>query len=789
MDLNKKKRQTLSVVLATYNEEKNLPSCLDSIKDLADEIVIVDGSSTDKTVDLAKKYKAKIKITTNKPNFHINKQMAIDMATKDWVLQLDADEHVSPELAQEIRQILDGSSLVLEEPKSKNEPLGSKNQDSKSINGFWMPRKNLFLGRFLMKGGQYPDYTLRFYKNGKGRLPQKDVHEQAEVSGKVGYLKSALLHYPYKSFSHYLRKWNLYNNLFATQIRDEQKNKNILEKLFYAFAYLVAKPGHWFLTTYFRHKGFIDGWQGFTFSLFSALRFPASYIKYVGVYKFWSIVIILIAAIIRFWNFPTRWGLGGDDARDAIIALEAIRRHELPLMGPFSSAGPFVFGGIYYWFIMFAYLILPFFVYAPWVLMAALSVLTVGLLMYLGKLLKEERLSIIIGILAAFSPQLVVRSLSLGPHTFIATFTTLTLICFLLLWQTKKRIFSFLMGIFVGLALSFHYQAINLLIFFPALLFVFSLSIRERLKAISFSFIGFLIPSFPLLFWDWRQGFANTRNILDYFLIGQYRIYVPNSWKLFLFKDIPSYWSFVVGNFGQIGFILFFSSVILFLIYFFKKKISGQFLVLWIIFFILIFVNRFYRGERSEGYLLYFLPFILIFTSFLINELFNFKNKIIRLIPVLIILIIIVCNFYYLIKVLNSKNYVAPLYKLSAYLSEQYPNTKFSIYDYKYKMYTSSTALSLIMGFEGKTNDNGKKIGVSCYGNKCSDGVPIITEKILLIQDLEKVKKSDFSGSKKIWFNVNYPSVYDELIGWLNKNELKSTFSLKNYIMERMGSI
>lgn len=271
------KKQTLSVVLATFNEEKNLASCLDSVKDIADEIIIVDGTSTDKTIEIAKKYGAKIKITTNKPNFHINKQMAIDMATKDWILQLDADEHISPELKDEILGILDEENRKLSE-----KPRATSHELRASYNGYWMPRKNLFLGRFLMKGGQYPDYTLRLYKNGKGRLPQKDVHEQAIVDGKVGYLKSALLHYPYKSFSHYLRKWNLYNNLLADQIKEEQKNKNIFEKLFYAFAYLVAKPGHWFLTTYFRHKGFMDSWQGLVFSLFSALRFPVSYIKYLS---------------------------------------------------------------------------------------------------------------------------------------------------------------------------------------------------------------------------------------------------------------------------------------------------------------------------------------------------------------------------------------------------------------------------------------------------------------------------------------------------------------------------
>ncbi|HVZ67444.1 MAG TPA: glycosyltransferase family 2 protein [Patescibacteria group bacterium] len=254
-------KQTISVVLATYNEESNLASCLDSIKSLADEIVIVDGESTDNTRDIAKQFGAKIIVTKNKPNFHINKQMGIDAAKSDWIFQLDADEHATPELNKEIIE-------KINEPKS-------------DIQGYWMPRKNYFLGRFLMKGGQYPDYTLRIYRKGKGRLPMKDVHEQAVVEGRVGHLKHALLHYPYSDFSHYYRKWNKYNDFFAHQIKEQVGNKNFFIQLFYAVLYLFIKPTHWFLTTYFRHKGFVDSWQGFIFSFFSALRFPCSYVKYI----------------------------------------------------------------------------------------------------------------------------------------------------------------------------------------------------------------------------------------------------------------------------------------------------------------------------------------------------------------------------------------------------------------------------------------------------------------------------------------------------------------------------
>lgn len=255
----------LSVAIATFNEEENLVRTLSSVKNLADEIVIYDGQSTDKTREIAKSFGAKVIVGKNYPIFHINKQKAIDACTSDWILQLDADEVVTPELAEEIKEVINNQQSII---------------NNQHINGYWLPRKNYFLGRFLMKGGQYPDYTLRLYCRGKGRLPQTDVHEQAEVDGKVEYLKNPLLHYPYKNFATYIKKWKRYNNLISKQIEEELKDKNSISKLGFGFGYLFIKPSHWFLTTYARHKGFMDSWQGFTFSLFSALRFPVSYIKH-----------------------------------------------------------------------------------------------------------------------------------------------------------------------------------------------------------------------------------------------------------------------------------------------------------------------------------------------------------------------------------------------------------------------------------------------------------------------------------------------------------------------------
>lgn len=247
----------LSAVLAVYNEEDNLSNCLNSIKDLADEIVIVDGGSKDKTLEIARSFNAKIIQTTNPQIFHINKNKAIDAASGDWILQLDADEVVTQELCKEIRQIISKES---------------------EINGFWIPRKNFFLNRFLKKGGQYPDYTLRLYKKGKGRLPGKDVHEQAIVYGKVGYLKSDLLHLRDKTFSNYFQRFNRYTDLFSRQLKEEGVKLTPLSFV----SFVLIKPLFWFLKAYLRHRGYVDGFPGFVFALFSSLRFPIAYFKLIN---------------------------------------------------------------------------------------------------------------------------------------------------------------------------------------------------------------------------------------------------------------------------------------------------------------------------------------------------------------------------------------------------------------------------------------------------------------------------------------------------------------------------
>lgn len=247
-------KTTLSIAIATYNEAENINRCLKAVSDWVDEIVIVDGKSSDDTVKIAKQYKkSKIISTDNKAMFHINKQMAIDACQSDWILQLDADEMVTDNLKDEILKTI---------------------SDTK-FNGFWINRQNYFLGKFLKKGGVYPDPTLRLYRRGFAKLPCKNVHEQAEIKGPIGHLNSDLLHYADPNFSRYLLRNDRYTSLLAIDF----KNSGVKINFFNFINYFIFKPCHWFCLAYFRHRGYIDGFQGFVFAWYSSLRFPIAYIK------------------------------------------------------------------------------------------------------------------------------------------------------------------------------------------------------------------------------------------------------------------------------------------------------------------------------------------------------------------------------------------------------------------------------------------------------------------------------------------------------------------------------
>lgn len=280
-------RKKLSLVLATRNEEKNIKDCINSFKEIVDEIIVYDESSSDNTREIAKKLGAKVFKVKHESNFHITKQKAIEKAKGEWILQLDADERGTEKLNREILKVLDGSHPALAaEIRVPENKLFKKHTKLAKAKGIWkdgdevvaflMPRLNLFLGKPLRYAGVYPDPAIRLIKKGKAYLPAKSVHENMIVEGATAWLENDMVHIDSPTLSRYLKRLNRYTDLQAT---DFGKVKLPLNS-FYLIYYSSLKPLIIFLKLYVRHKGFADGMRGFIWSAFSAMHYPIAYFKY-----------------------------------------------------------------------------------------------------------------------------------------------------------------------------------------------------------------------------------------------------------------------------------------------------------------------------------------------------------------------------------------------------------------------------------------------------------------------------------------------------------------------------
>jgi glycosyltransferase involved in cell wall biosynthesis len=247
------KKLTLTVAVAVMNEAANLRGCLSALGTLPDEIVIVDGGSSDGTADVAREFGAKLIVTDNPAMFHINKQKALVASCGDWILQLDADEIVTRQLADEVRAIVRGN------PEEA---------------GFYIPRRNYFLGDWLRKGGQYPDHVIRLVRRGKARFPCVSVHEQIIITGKTGYLSAPLIHNSLPDMPTYIVKAVRYARLTADNLRKDKSARGVGGLI----RYLAVKPLTVFFGIYIRNKGFLDGWRGLLFAWLSSLHYPVAYL-------------------------------------------------------------------------------------------------------------------------------------------------------------------------------------------------------------------------------------------------------------------------------------------------------------------------------------------------------------------------------------------------------------------------------------------------------------------------------------------------------------------------------
>lgn len=260
---------TISVAIVTHNEEKHIADCLKSLT-WADEVVVVDGRSTDDTVRVSKKLGAKVFVVENQPLMKINMNLAFEKCTSDWILSIDADEKVTPELKSEIKRVIDSGSKTV---------------------AYYVPRRNIVFGKWIAHTRWYPDYQLRLFRRGQAKFPAKNVHEELVVDGEINYLSSDIEHLNYETVEQFIRKLNSYTTYEAEKLIAEGKKITWVDA--------VRFPLGEFLSRFFDGKGYLDGLHGLTLSLLQAF--------------YWEVIFA------KVWEGQGFWKYGGDDFLEEVV--------------------------------------------------------------------------------------------------------------------------------------------------------------------------------------------------------------------------------------------------------------------------------------------------------------------------------------------------------------------------------------------------------------------------------------------------------------------------------------
>ena len=272
----------LSVVIITFNEEANLARTLASVKPLVTdgkgEIIVVDSGSTDRTVEIAKSFGAKVYVEEWK-GYAAQKNSAIDKATGDWILSLDADEEVDAEMAASISKYLPIADKHRE--YAKGDVAGSVSDSifdqayeagtEDPEDAFAFARKNFFLGRWIKHGGFWPDRKVRLFRRGSARVEDRAVHETLKVR-RSGNLSGALIHHSYPTLSDYIEHMNRYSSLGAEMVVAKGK-------VGFSFTNIVLRPISTFIYNYFFRLGFLDGPEGLLLHLYHAVYVSWKYAK------------------------------------------------------------------------------------------------------------------------------------------------------------------------------------------------------------------------------------------------------------------------------------------------------------------------------------------------------------------------------------------------------------------------------------------------------------------------------------------------------------------------------
>jgi len=428
--------------------------------------------------------------------------------------------------------------------------------------------------------------------------------------------------------------------------------------------------------------------------------------------KIWSInsliliVLVIAGAYFRFANTPQRYGFDPDPPRDGVIAKYALETFQIPLSGPPSGIAPFSFGPWYYYQIIAAEALLPV-DYAPWVYLGIASLVYILVMYEIGKKLKNNSVGLILAFFAALSPALTGPSAGLSNPNFIPLFAALFI--FIALKYMRKETTPWWIlawgGVF-GIGVSHHYQMGGLILLPLAALI---LNREKNISTVLFFAAGVILVSIPSIIFELQNNWHNTNGIWFYITQARHGIYIPNSWRIYIFDFWIPFFSYIQGVPQILGIALGFVFTATHIWAIYKRIINAQYLILMGVLLANIVMLRYVSVQREYYYFLFTVPFVTIFIGYSLHLLT--KAPYLRYLPLLIIASLIPFLFQEDMARLGTRQEFIDYKNIAMFLRQKYPKQKFMFYDCKKPLINKVYALNYFLMKEDMLGEDGVKIG------------------------------------------------------------------------------
>lgn len=490
--------------------------------------------------------------------------------------------------------------------------------------------------------------------------------------------------------------------------------------------------------------------------------------KFIISQLFVLIIVVVVASILRSYNFPYRYSLGVETVRDAVIGIEGAREVQFPLTGSFSSLGSFTFGPLYAYQLILATLLIRT-AYAPWIYLSLISIFYVIVIYKIGLLLQSRTLGLLMAFFAAVSPAQIISATHLTSHNVTNIFAVLAIYIFIKIIKEKSSYWrSVLLGLTIGTGMNLHYQMAGLLML-PLLIF---LNKPKNYLHFLASVAGVCITFVPLLFFELNNHWFNIRNMIDYLQFGRTKIYVPNRWLFYVRDFWPGFWAdaFGIPTFFSKAIIVVF--IVITAIQAFQRKLSRPYILLLIVFVVNFISLRYYWGPRFYGYLNFLRPFIFLFTA---STLLLFTRSVMGRISVLaIILLMLYFSYPRIISELAPDSFSQEMYHQMEIVEKTLGKGTYHVFGCYHSNQggneSKTFSLSFIADIRQKASGPDLKIGL--LGDDCTDAARFTYPKLTDSGLVDLSKTSEEHLKRGGWEKITFRSLYDANARWWVKNDL-----------------